>query len=107
MNKYLVIIVAFAVVLVIAAILGAVLALADKFLRVEEDPRIDTVTGMLAGANCGGCGYPGCSGLAAAIVNKETDNLNACRPTKPEAKAKIKEYLATTPGPDGSTITVK
>lgn len=101
------ILIAFAVVLAIAAILGLVLALADKFLKVEEDPRIDTVTGMLAGANCGGCGYPGCSGFAAAIVNKETNSLAACRPTKPEKKAEIKEYLASTPGPDGTTIDVK
>lgn len=101
------ILIAFAVVLGIAALLGIILALADKFLKVEEDPRIEAVTGMLAGANCGGCGYPGCSGYAAAIVSKEATSLSACRPTKAENKAKIKEYLSSTPGPDGSTIDVK
>ena len=34
---------------------------AQKF-KVEEDPRIDIVEGLLPGANCGGCGYPGCRG---------------------------------------------
>ncbi|MDD6302586.1 MAG: (Fe-S)-binding protein [Bacillales bacterium] len=101
------ILIALAVVFAIAFVLGLVLALADKFLRVEEDKRIEEVTGMLAGANCGGCGYPGCAGLAAAVVNKEVDNLNSCRPTKPEAKEKIKQYLRETPGPDGSTINLK
>ncbi len=45
---------------------------AKKFY-VEEDPRIDQVAALLPGANCGGCGYPGCRGLAEAIV-KAADN---------------------------------
>lgn len=101
------ILIAMAVSLGIAAVLGFVLALADKFLRVEEDPRIDEVTKMLPNANCGGCGYPGCSGFASAIVNKETDTLAPCRVCKPEMKEKIKAYLKETPGPDGSTVIVK
>lgn len=40
---------------------------AQKF-KVYEDPRIDDVEKMLPGANCGGCGYPGCRGLADALV---------------------------------------
>ena len=44
---------------------------AQKF-KVEEDPRIDIVEGLLPGANCGGCGYPGCRGLAEAAVKSET-----------------------------------
>ncbi|WP_419785251.1 FAD-dependent oxidoreductase [Pseudodesulfovibrio sp.] len=50
--------------------LGAagILGIASKLLYVKEDPRIAEVEGLLPGANCGGCGYPGCSGAAAAIV---------------------------------------
>lgn len=40
---------------------------AQKF-KVYEDPRIDDVEKMLPGANCGGCGFAGCRGLADAIV---------------------------------------
>ena len=99
------ILVAIAIVLVISAALGALLAVASKYLAVKEDPRVAEVTKMLPGANCGGCGFAGCSGMADSIVNSENKNLSACRPCKPEAKEKIKEYLANTPGPDGSTIT--
>ena len=62
------------------SLLGIVLAVilyfvAEKF-KVYEDPRIDDVEALLPGANCGGCGYPGCRGLADAIVKAETmDNL--------------------------------
>jgi len=59
--------------------LGIILALilyfvAQKF-KVVEDPRIDEVDELLPGANCGGCGYPGCRGFAEACVT--ADNLDA------------------------------
>ena len=45
-----------------------ILVLASKFMAVYEDPRIAEITGCLAGANCGGCGYAGCADYAKAIV---------------------------------------
>ena len=42
----------------------------EKF-KVEVDEREEAILGVLPGNNCGGCGYAGCSGLAAAIVNGE------------------------------------
>ena len=48
---------------------------AQKF-KVEEDTRIDAVTELLPGANCGGCGFPGCRGFAEACVKAESlENL--------------------------------
>lgn len=44
---------------------------AQKF-KVYEDPRIDQVEEALPGANCGGCGFPGCRGLAEAMVKADT-----------------------------------
>ena len=99
------ILIAIGVSLAISAILGLLLAIANKYLSVKEDPRIAQVTSMLPGANCGGCGFAGCSGMAESIVNGTNKNLSNCRPSKPEAREKIKEYLANTPGPDGNTIT--
>lgn len=89
------------------AILGLILAIADKLFYVQPDEREEAVTAMLPGYNCGGCGYAGCSGMAAALVNKEVDTVALCKPSKPEAKAKIVEYLAATPGPDGTTLKIK
>jgi Na+-translocating ferredoxin:NAD+ oxidoreductase subunit B len=43
---------------------------AQKF-KVFEDPRIDEVDEVLPGANCGGCGYPGCRGFAEACVKAD------------------------------------
>ena len=91
---------------VVSALMGLILGIAGKVFYVQVDERTETVTGMLPGYNCGGCGYPGCSGLAAALVDKELAVIS-CKPCKADQKAKIVEYLANTPGPDGTTITVK
>lgn len=47
---------------------AVVLGVASKLLYVKEDPRVAQVEESLPGANCGGCGFPGCSGAAAAVV---------------------------------------
>ena len=56
-------------------ILGAIfaygLSIAQKKFRVEEDPRIDQVEDVVPGANCGGCGYPGCRAFSEAVVTGE------------------------------------
>lgn len=68
--------------LVVLVALGAVAAMllyivAQKF-KVFEDPRIDTTEALLPGANCGGCGFPGCRGLATALVEKEDISALFC-----------------------------
>ena len=92
--------------LILGALLGLGLGVADKFLKVEVDARQEMVTSMLPGYNCGGCGFAGCSGLAEALVNGEVKTVSLCKPSKPDAKQKIVDYLKETPGPDGSTLDV-
>ncbi len=62
---------------VIGAIGAILLYAASKKFEVYEDPRIAQVQEVLPAANCGGCGYPGCSGFAAACVKaKNLDGLS-------------------------------
>ena len=49
-------------------VVGIGLALASKVFYVYVDPKIVSVEEALPGANCGGCGLPGCSANAEAIV---------------------------------------
>ncbi|MCD8210418.1 MAG: Fe-S cluster domain-containing protein, partial [Prevotella sp.] len=51
-----------------ALVAAIILYVCSKKFAVHEDPRIGQVTAVLPGANCGGCGYPGCGGLASALV---------------------------------------
>ena len=57
-----------AILAIMGAVFGIVLAFAAKVFAVEKDPREDAIMESLPGANCGGCGYPGCAGYAAAVV---------------------------------------
>ena len=65
MNFILIAVIVLGAIGLIAAI---VLFAASKKFAVYEDPRIAQVGELLPGANCGGCGFPGCSGMAEAIV---------------------------------------
>lgn len=47
---------------------ASLLVLAHSKLHVEEDPRIDAAHQLLPQSNCGACGFPGCLGLAEAMV---------------------------------------
>jgi len=49
-------------------VVGVGLAMASKIFYVYVDPQIVAVDDALPGANCGGCGLPGCSANAEAIV---------------------------------------
>lgn len=65
-------------VLVLVAIGGLaaiILYFVSQKFKVYEDPRIDTTEALLPGANCGGCGFPGCRGLASALV--ENDDISS------------------------------
>lgn len=52
----------------IALLASVVLYVCSKKFAVKEDPRIAQVSAVLPQANCGGCGFPGCSGMADALV---------------------------------------
>ena len=62
---------------ILGGIFGCLLALASKVFHVEVDPKQAAVREALAGANCGGCGYPGCDGYAAAVARGEAP-CNRC-----------------------------
>ena len=87
------VIVAVIMMLVLGAILGLGLGVADKYLKVEADVRVEKVTSLLPGYNCGGCGNPGCAAMADKLVNGEA-TPEGCKPCKPEAREQIKKYLA-------------
>ena len=58
-------------------IIGLLLGVASIKFKVEVDEREEAVLAALPGNNCGGCGFPGCSGLAAAIAKGEAA-VNTC-----------------------------
>ena len=65
------ILVAALVVGCVGVLIGFFLGVAGEKLAVEVDEKEEAILGVLPGNNCGGCGYAGCSGLAAAIAKGE------------------------------------
>lgn len=53
----------------IGALSSIGLGIASKVFEVEVDPREAAINDNLPHANCGACGFPGCSGFAAAVVS--------------------------------------
>lgn len=65
----------YAVIIVggVGLLIGVALSIAGKFLAVEVDEKEVAIREALPGNNCGGCGYAGCDGLAAAIACGKSD----------------------------------
>jgi formate dehydrogenase beta subunit len=71
---------------------GIGLAIASKVFFVYVDPKILDVEAQLPGANCGGCGMPGCSANAEAIVAGKAAP-NSCVAAGPETAEAIAAIL--------------
>ena len=69
-------------------VIGLLLGLAGKKFAVEVNEKEIAVREQLPGNNCGGCGYPGCDGLAAAIAAGQAP-VNGCPVGGPAAAKAI------------------
>ena len=85
------------VMLGIGATCGIVLSVASKVFYVWEDPRIAEVEYFMAGANCGGCGYAGCSAAANAVVAGKAPP-SVCIVGGPESAVAIAGVMGVEPG---------
>jgi formate dehydrogenase (NADP+) beta subunit len=85
------------VMLSIGALCGIVLSVASKVFYVWEDPRIAEVEYYMAGANCGGCGFAGCSAAANAVVAGKVPP-SVCIVAGPEAAMEIAGIMGVDPG---------
>ena len=79
---------AVAVLAVLGALFGFVLAYASKVFAVETNPRQEAIIDALPGANCGGCGFAGCANYAESVVNGSAP-CNKCAPGGAAAAEKI------------------
>lgn len=76
----------------VGAILATGLAVASVAFKTETDPRAEQLLEVLPGANCGACGYPGCAGLAGALV-KGAAPAGACVVGGAKVAALVAEIL--------------
>lgn len=71
---------------------STLLAIADKILRVEENPMIGKIAELLPNANCGACGFAGCFDFASKLVEGNAE-LSKCSVCDPDIKTEISSLL--------------
>jgi electron transport complex protein RnfB len=81
----------------IGLLFAVILAVAYRFLKVQEDPRIEETEDLLPGSNCGACGVPGCHAFAEELVEGKAQPAQ-CTVAAPEVIVSVAELLNVDPG---------
>ncbi|HVL68321.1 MAG TPA: (Fe-S)-binding protein [Vicinamibacterales bacterium] len=81
----------------LSLLFGVLIAVATKKLWVWEDPRIDDVTAMLPGSNCGACGQPGCRAFAEGAIAGRVQPAQ-CTVMNADGVKAVAEYLGVDAG---------
>lgn len=81
----------------LALLFGVLIAVASKKLWVWEDPRIDDVTNMLPGNNCGACGQAGCRAFAEKVIAGGIQPAS-CTVMNADGVAAVASYLGVDAG---------
>ncbi len=70
-----------------------VLLVASEKLRVEVDPKVEAIQGVLPGVDCGACGFAGCGAYAKAVA-ADPEFIGRCAPGGAGVSAQIGEILS-------------
>lgn len=99
------IILAVLIVAGIGLIAGIGLAVASVIMAVPKDEKAEAILEVLPGANCGACGFSGCSGYAAALAKGEA-KVGLCSPGGEECAAACGEILGVSGTVEAKTAVV-
>lgn len=81
----------------VGLLFGLLLAFAAHIFAVKTDERAGQILDALPGANCGSCGYAGCSAYAEAVVKGDAP-VNACTVGKAPVANKIADIMGVEAG---------
>lgn len=70
-----------------------VLLVASEKLKVEVDPKVEAIQGVLPGVDCGACGFAGCGAYAKAVA-ADPEFIGRCAPGGADVSARIGEILS-------------
>lgn len=76
---------------------GALIALVHRRFHVWVDPRIEAVTAMLPGSNCGACGFAGCANFAEGLIGGAARPASCTQLTEDGAQT-VADYLGVAVG---------
>lgn len=81
----------------VGLLFGVLIAVVHRKMKVDEDPRIDTVEKLLPGTNCGACGTAGCRAFAEALLQGAKQPAG-CTVMNEDAISDVAEYLGVAAG---------
>lgn len=96
------IVMAIAIVGGVGLLIAVFLSIFGAKFKVEVNEKEEAVLAALPGNNCGGCGYPGCAGLAKAIAENEAP-VSGC----PVGGAPVAEAIGQIMGVKSGTLVRK
>ena len=82
----------------LALVFGVILGFSAKKFAVESDPKAKWIITVLPGANCGGCGYPGCTVFAERVAAGQA-SYNGCPPGGESVAAEIARHMGIDASP--------
>ncbi|MDR0303500.1 MAG: RnfABCDGE type electron transport complex subunit B [Chitinispirillales bacterium] len=86
-------------------VLGIIIVFADWKFYVAPNAKVEKIISILPNANCGACGFAGCTAFAQALSDKDKKaKLNGCVPGGADTAGKIASILGDT---DGENIVAK
>ncbi|MGE5482888.1 MAG: RnfABCDGE type electron transport complex subunit B [Bacteroidota bacterium] len=77
---------------ILAVLFALLLVWASRRFAVKEDPRVEMLANMLPQANCGACGFSGCSGFARAAVEGKAP-ADGCKAGGPTVATRVAQLL--------------
>ncbi len=92
-----------AIMLALTLLLGVILAVAYRLLKVDEDPRIAETESILPGTNCGACGEPGCLPFAQKLVTGEVQP-SGCTVAGEDVIDELAEFLGVDAGDQNKRV---
>ena len=92
------IVLAVLIVAILGLVAGLLLAIASIVMAVPVDEKAVAIEEVLAGANCGACGYSGCAGYAAALAAGECEDTSLCSPGGSACAKAVAEIMGVAAG---------
>jgi len=87
----------------LALVFGLVLGFSAKKFAVESDPNVKWIISILPGANCGGCGFPGCAVFAERVAKGEA-SYNGCPPGGASTADEIAKHMGIDSSPSSRKV---
>jgi electron transport complex protein RnfB len=87
-----------ALFLVLGLMFGFSLAAAAMKFHVETNPLVDRVRAVLPSANCGACGFAGCTAYAEAVVERTDVAPSLCAPGRAGVANRVAELTGKAAG---------